>query len=101
MRFSAGSLPSLVAVTVFLARASVYARPQSYAIWAANSAIARGQGNGLDSNGKPTVSYEHGELQWGLRLLYETTGNKSYFNYIVQGASQIVDSKGNIGGGYS
>ncbi|KAK0235179.1 glycoside hydrolase family 105 protein [Armillaria nabsnona] len=101
MRFSAGSLPSVVAVTVFLARASVYARPQSYAIWAANSAIARGQGNGLDSNGKPTVSYEHGELQWGLRLLYETTGNKSYFNYIVQGASQIVDSKGNIGGGYS
>ncbi|SJL09226.1 related to cell wall glycosyl hydrolase YteR [Armillaria ostoyae] len=101
MRFSAGSLPSVVAVAAFLARASVYARPQSYAIWAADSAIARGQGNGLDSNGNPTVSYEHGELQWGLRLLYETTGNKSYFNYIVQGASQIVDSKGNIGGGYS
>ncbi|KAK0475891.1 glycoside hydrolase family 105 protein [Armillaria novae-zelandiae] len=95
MRFSAGSLPSVAAVTVFLARASVYAHPQSYAIWAADSAIARGQGNGLDSNGKPT------ELQWGLRLLYETTGNKSYFNYIVQGASQIVDSNGNIGGGYS
>lgn len=101
MHFSAGLLPSVVAVTVFLARASVYARPQSYAIWAADSAIARGQGNGLDSNGKPTVSYEHGELQWGLRLLYETTGNKSYFNYIVQGASQIVDNNGNIGGGYS
>lgn len=91
----------MVALTVFLARASVYAHPHSFAIWAADSAIARGQGNGLDSNGEPTDSYEHGELQWGLRLLYETTGNESYFNYIVQGASQIVDSKGDIEGGYS
>ncbi|KAK0444243.1 glycoside hydrolase family 105 protein [Desarmillaria tabescens] len=99
MRFS--SLPSVVTATIFLARASVYARPRSYAVWAADSAIARGQGDGLDSDGDPTVSYEHGELQWGLRLLYETTGNKSYFDYIVQGASQIVDSKGDIEGDYS
>jgi unsaturated rhamnogalacturonyl hydrolase len=39
------------------------ARPESYAVWAADSAIARGQGNGLDSAGKAIVSYEHGEFQ--------------------------------------
>ncbi|KAK0444242.1 glycoside hydrolase family 105 protein [Desarmillaria tabescens] len=95
------SFPFVVAVTFFLARASVYARPESYAVWAADSALARGQGNGLDSDGETKVSYEHGELQWGLRLLYETTGNESYFDYIVEGASQIVDSEGNIDGDYS
>jgi hypothetical protein len=35
------------------------ARPASYAVWAADSGIARGQGNGLAS-GVPIVSYEHG-----------------------------------------
>lgn len=38
------------------------ARPASYAVWAADSGIARGQGNGLAA-GVPIVSYEHGEFQ--------------------------------------
>ncbi|KAF5354326.1 hypothetical protein D9756_007229 [Leucocoprinus leucothites] len=79
----------------------VVARPESYAIWAADSAMARGQGNGLDSSGQPSVSYEHGELQWGLRQLYERTGNQSYFDYIVQGASRIVFDNGTVHGGYT
>ncbi|KAI0071603.1 glycoside hydrolase family 105 protein [Panus rudis PR-1116 ss-1] len=79
----------------------VSARPSSYAEWAAASAIARGQGNGLDSSGKPLVSYEHGELQWGLRLLYERTGNKTYYDYIKAGVDNIVNSDGTVGGGYS
>jgi hypothetical protein len=41
------------------------ARPASYAVWAADSGIARGQGNGLAS-GVPIVSYEHGEFQVSL-----------------------------------
>ncbi|KXN82943.1 Unsaturated rhamnogalacturonyl hydrolase YteR [Leucoagaricus sp. SymC.cos] len=77
------------------------ARPASYAAWAADSAIARGQGNGLDSSGQPDASYEHGELQWGLRLLYEKTRNQTYYNYIVSGASEIVDSSGAVLGGYT
>ncbi|KAK7692079.1 hypothetical protein QCA50_005485 [Cerrena zonata] len=79
----------------------VYARPSSYALWGADSAIARGQGHGLDSSGNPLLLYEHGELQWALRLLYERTGNETYYNYIKTGVDNVVDSNGNVGGGYS
>ncbi|KAF8880525.1 glycoside hydrolase family 105 protein [Infundibulicybe gibba] len=77
------------------------ARPQSYAVWAADSAIARGQGNGLDATGKAIVSYEHGEFQWGLRLLFEKTGNQTYFNYIQKGVDNIVFSNGTVHGSYT
>ncbi|KAJ6504142.1 Six-hairpin glycosidase [Mycena vitilis] len=77
------------------------ARPSSYAVWAADSAIARGQGNGLGTDGAPIVSYEHGELQWGLRLLYELTGNKTYFDYIQAGADNIVFPNGTVHGSYN
>lgn len=76
-------------------------RPQSYAVWAADSAIARGQGNGLDANGNPIVSYEHGEFQWGLRQLYELTGNQTYFEYIQKGIDNIVFPNGTVHGSYS
>ncbi|KAF7377614.1 Cell wall glycosyl hydrolase [Mycena sanguinolenta] len=76
------------------------ARPESYAVWAADSAIARGQGNGL-SNGVPLDSYDDGEFQWALRLLYERTGNTTYFNWIETGADNIVSPNGTIGGGYN
>lgn len=72
----------------------------SYALWAADSAIRRGQGNGLGTNGLPIASYEHGELQWGLRQLYERTGNKTFYDYIKAGVDQIVYSNGTVGGGY-
>ena len=54
----------------------------------------------MDSSKKPLVSYEHGELQWALRLLYERTGNKTYYDYIKTGVDNIVDSNGKVGGGY-
>ncbi|KAI0708917.1 glycoside hydrolase family 105 protein [Cerioporus squamosus] len=79
---------------------AIIAQPASYALWAADSAIARGQGNGLGSDGAPLVSYEHGELQWALRLLYEKTGNKTYFDYIQQGVDRVVTSNGTVIGGY-
>lgn len=72
----------------------------SYSTWAAHSAIMRSQGNGLDANGAPLVSYEHGELQWALRLLFEKTGNRTYFNYIKEGVDNVVASNGSVGGGY-
>ncbi len=78
-----------------------FARPQSYAVWAADSAIARGQGNGLDSSGRAVVSYEHGELQWGLRQLFERTGNRTYFNYIQRGVDNIVFDNGTVHGSYT
>lgn len=87
---------SLIAVVIPL----VSGRPSSYALWAADSAIARGQGNGLDSSGKPLVSYEHGELQGALRLLFERTGNETYYDYIKAGVDHIIDSNGKVGGGY-
>lgn len=78
-----------------------YARPTSYAVWAADSAIARGQGNGLNASGSPLVSYEHGEFQAALQLLYEKTGNKTYYNYIKTGIDNVLSSTGAVGGGYT
>jgi len=78
-----------------------FARPQSYAVWAADSAIARGQGNGLDASGRAIVSYEHGELQWGLRQLFERTGNQTYFDYIQRGVDNIVFDNGTVHGRYT
>ena len=92
---------SLLPIALALSTTStVAAKPASYAVWAADSAIARGQGNGLDSSGKVTVSYEHGELQWGLRLLFEKTGNQTYYNYIVTGANNVVATNGTINSAY-
>ncbi|TFK90641.1 glycoside hydrolase family 105 protein [Polyporus arcularius HHB13444] len=93
---------SLLLVVSLAARglAATAALPASYAIWAADSAISRGQGNGLNASGAPLVSYEHGELQWALRLLYEKTGNKTYFDYIQQGVDRVVTSNGTVIGGY-
>ncbi|KIK67920.1 glycoside hydrolase family 105 protein [Collybiopsis luxurians FD-317 M1] len=78
----------------------VRARTSSYADWAADSAIQRGQGNGL-SNGVPLVSYEHGEFQWALRLLYERNGNETYLDYIKTGANNIVFDNGTVHGSYN
>ncbi|KAI0314177.1 Six-hairpin glycosidase [Amylostereum chailletii] len=71
----------------------------TYSTYAADSGIARGQGNGL-SAGAPTVSYEHGEFQWALRLLFERTGNRTYFDYIKAGVDNIVDANGHVGANY-
>ncbi|KAG7095198.1 hypothetical protein E1B28_005974 [Marasmius oreades] len=79
----------------------VTARPQSYAVWAADSAIARKQGNGLTAQGAAIISYEHGELQWGLRLLFERTGNRTYFDYIQSGVDNVVTADGTPHGSYT
>lgn len=81
---------------IYFTSCGVLARPASTAVWAADSIIARGQGHGLDSSNRPTVSYEHGEFQWALRLLYEHTGNETYFNYIQSGIDNIVTSNGTV-----
>ncbi|KII85967.1 glycoside hydrolase family 105 protein [Plicaturopsis crispa FD-325 SS-3] len=73
----------------------------SYAIWAADSAISRGQGNGLSSAGVPSVSYEHGELWWGLQQLYARGGNATYHEYIEAGVANIVFDNGTVHGGYN
>ncbi|KAF7369093.1 Unsaturated rhamnogalacturonyl hydrolase YteR [Mycena venus] len=98
MFLQAGSFVQLLTLAIIPV---AQARPQSYAIWAADSAIARGQGNGLGSTGAPVVSYEHGEFQWGLRLLYELTGNQTYFNYIQAGVDNIVFPNGTVHGDYN
>ncbi|KAJ7057045.1 Six-hairpin glycosidase [Mycena amicta] len=90
------AVPLLLALT-----STAVARPASYAVWGADSAIARGQGNGLSSAGVPLVSYEHGEFQWALRLLLERTGNQSYFDYIQEGANNIVFPNGTVHGTYT
>ncbi|KAJ7621235.1 Six-hairpin glycosidase [Roridomyces roridus] len=91
---------TVLAVTLFATTKLVEARPKSYAVWAADSVIARGQGNGLTA-GVPSVQYADGEFQWGLRLLYERTGNQSYFDWIRMGADNIVANNGSVIGGYN
>ncbi|KAF8179652.1 glycoside hydrolase family 105 protein [Pholiota molesta] len=93
-------LPAIIAL-LSATNIGALARPSSYAVWAADSAIARGQGNGLDANGNAIVSYEHGELQWGLRQLYEKTNSKTYFDYIQKGIDNVVFSNGTVHGSYS
>jgi rhamnogalacturonyl hydrolase YesR len=86
---------TFVALTAFyLPRA--FALDIPYSQWAANSAIVREQGNGTDSSGTPVVSYEHGEFWWGLRNLFEKTGNSTYFDYILNSAERDVDEEGTI-----
>ena len=75
------------------------AHPSSYAEWAADSAIRRGQGHGI-TNGAPLVSYEDGEFQWALRQLYERTGNSTYYDYIQSGVDNVVFPNGTVGGQY-
>ncbi|KAJ7472340.1 hypothetical protein B0H11DRAFT_2174333 [Mycena galericulata] len=69
------------------------ARPKSYAAWAADSGVARSQGNGhgLDA-GTPLVAYADGEFQWSFRLL---------FDYIQAGANNVVLPKSTVTGGYN
>lgn len=75
------------------------ARPSSYAEWAADSAIRRGQGHGI-TDGVPLVSYEDGEFQWALRMLYERTGNSTYYDYIKTGVDNVLLPNGTVGGQY-
>ncbi|KAH9481790.1 Unsaturated rhamnogalacturonyl hydrolase YteR [Psilocybe cubensis] len=93
-------LPSLAVSLLCICKMAIATGRTSYAVWAADSAIARRQGNGLDANENPIVSYEHGEFQWGLRQLYERTGNTTYFDYIKQGIDNIVFSNGTVHGSY-
>lgn len=94
------------------------ARPSSYAIWvrapnlspptaahltlfqAADSAISRAQGNGIVS-GAAAANYEHGEFQWALRLLYERTGNTTYYDYIKTAVDKVISSTGTVIAGYT
>lgn len=100
-RFNCHNMVAMFAALALISLLSdACARPQSYAIWAADSGIARGQGNGLDPNGNAIVAYEHGEFQWSLRQLYELTGNRSYFDYIQRGVDNIVFNNGTVHGGY-
>jgi rhamnogalacturonyl hydrolase YesR len=80
--------------------AAAAARPQSYAVWAAESGMARHQGNGLDANGNAVVSYEHGVFWWGLRLLFERAGDERYFGYVRDGVDNIVFGNGSVHGNY-
>jgi hypothetical protein len=92
-------VPALLVAVAFLSHA--YARPSSYAVWSADSAISRGQGNGLNCTNSTVVSYEHGEFQVGLELLYAKTGNVTYYNYIKTAVDSIISSSGGVQGGYT
>ncbi|KAL0581446.1 hypothetical protein V5O48_000600 [Marasmius crinis-equi] len=72
------------------------ARPASYAQWAADSAIARGQSTGLDSSGTPKIIYDDGEFQIGLRRLFENTGNQKYYNHTLKAANAVVSANGSL-----
>ncbi|KAK7040745.1 hypothetical protein VNI00_009651 [Paramarasmius palmivorus] len=95
-------LPCLVPLLAFLCLLEqvVLARPDSYAIWAADSVIARGQSTGLDSSGNPKVIYDDGEFQLGLRRLYDRTGNEKYYSHLLKAANTIVSDSGALPSSY-
>ncbi|KAH8814458.1 Six-hairpin glycosidase [Flagelloscypha sp. PMI_526] len=72
----------------------------SYAAWMADSGIRRNQANGINSSGKPQLIYDHGVFWEGLKQLYADTGNETYFEWILNGASNLVDEAGVIIGSY-
>ncbi|ESK91890.1 cell wall glycosyl hydrolase [Moniliophthora roreri MCA 2997] len=76
------------------------ARPDSYAVWAADSVIARGQSTGLDSNGNPKVIYDDGEFQLGLRRLYDRTKDEKYYQHLLKAANTIVSDSGALPSSY-
>jgi len=100
MSFRGLSFGVLMLVWVVCKVALVNAQPSSYAVWAADSAISRKQGIGLDNKENPVVSYEHGELQWALRLLFARTGDFSYYLHIITGLNNIVFDNGTVHGAY-
>ncbi|KAJ8082576.1 hypothetical protein PM082_008431 [Marasmius tenuissimus] len=83
-------------ITPFLGLPVTLARPASYAQWAADSVIARGQSTGLDGNGTPKIIYDDGEFQIGLRRLFEKTGDQKYYNHILKAANTVVSSNGSF-----
>jgi hypothetical protein len=93
----------MLVVTTLLAFAlplSALARPSAYSVWAADSAISRGQANGLNpANGKAKVIYDDGEFQYALKRLYAKTGNTTYYNWIKLGVNGYVSSSG-VGADY-
>ncbi|KAI3605015.1 hypothetical protein WG66_002002 [Moniliophthora roreri] len=76
------------------------ARSDSYAVWAADSVIARGQSTGLDSNGNPKVIYDDGEFQLGLRRLYDRTKDEKYYQHLLKAANTIVSDSGALPSSY-
>ncbi|VDC06931.1 unnamed protein product [Peniophora sp. CBMAI 1063] len=94
-------LPALSALWALTSSCLAFTPPTGdWSTYAANSAISRGQGNGL-KDGVPLVDYPDGVFQWALRLLYERDGNASYFDYIVEGVDNVVFANGSVGGGYN
>ena len=95
-----GSLLLWISTALTLVAADAPPEGKTYSTWLADSAISRGQGRGLDANGQPFVSYEHGTFQRALTALNAKTGNKTYLDWIKQGIDNVVASNGTIGGGY-
>lgn len=79
-----------------LLSATIVSAATSYAAWAADTAIRRKYANGLNSAGTAAVIYDHGTFWEGLKQLYADTGNVSYYNWLLDGASRLVDSNGKI-----
>jgi len=67
-----------------------------WSAWMAESAMARGQGNGLGSDGKPFITYEHGVFQRALESLYNKTSETKYLDYFRQGVDRIVNDDGSL-----
>ena len=43
-------------------------------------------------------SYSQGFMLWGFIRLYEKTGNKDYYHYVLRYCDAHVDDRGNISG---
>lgn len=76
--------------------AAVALAAQPYSTWFADSVIDRGVLLGLDGNGAPFITYEHGVFERALEMVYNSTGNSSYLDYMTRGVDNVIADNGSL-----
>lgn len=69
---------------------------QPYSTWMADSVITRKTPLGKDTSGNILVTYEHGVFERALEMVYNKTGNVTYYNYLKAGVDNVLGSTGTI-----
>lgn len=81
---------------IFVLLFSLVSGAQQYSTWMADSVIARGTPLGKDTSGNILVTYEHAVFERALEMVYNKTGNITYYNYLKTGIDNVVGSTGTI-----
>jgi rhamnogalacturonyl hydrolase YesR len=67
-----------------------------YSVRMADSLIARNTTLGLDDSGDPKTTYEDGVIERALEMVYNATGDSTYYAYQKSGVDNIINSSGGL-----